>query len=565
MKQIIAIPKIKLDGTWYVLNGYSLPIAGSSVLGGIKVGAGLAITSDGTLSATGGGTADSVEWVNVLHKPTTISSYGITDAKIENGTITLGSNTITPLTSETYQGTVTSVQVQATSPVNSSTSTAQSSTLNTTISLSDAYGDTKNPYGSKTKNYVLAAPSNANGSPSFRALVASDIPDLSGMYLTSETYTGTVTSVRVQATSPVNSSTSTAQSTSLNTTISLSDAYGDTKNPYGSKTANYILAGPTNGSASAPTFRALVAADIPDLSGTYLTSETYTGTVTSVRVQATSPVNSSTSTEQTTSLNTTISLADAYGDTKNPYGSKTKNYVLAAPSNTNGSPSFRALVASDIPDLSGTYLTSETYTGTVTSVRVQATSPVNSSTSTAQSTTLNTTISLSDAYGDTKNPYGSKTANYVLAAPNGSAGSPSFRALVGADLPVATSSTLGAIKVGSGLSITDGVLSATGGGGSVTSVATGAGLTGGPITTTGTIKANLNSETSLGTIGTTAKLQAVGVDSNSKLAVSLSGYIASSSVGTVYVTSGTAPSSPLEGDIWIDLSESLSNANGVMV
>lgn len=82
------------------------------------------------------------------------------------------------------------------------------------------------------------------------------------------------------------------------------------------------------------------------------------GTVTSVRVQATSPVQSSTSTEQTTSLNTTISLADAYGDTKNPYGSKTKNYVLAAPSNAAGNPSFRALVAADIPDLSGTYLTS---------------------------------------------------------------------------------------------------------------------------------------------------------------------------------------------------------------
>ena len=34
-------------------------------------------------------------------KPTTLSGYGITDAKISNGTITLGSNTITPLTSFT--------------------------------------------------------------------------------------------------------------------------------------------------------------------------------------------------------------------------------------------------------------------------------------------------------------------------------------------------------------------------------------------------------------------------------------------------------------------------------
>ena len=82
---------------------------------------------------------------------------------------------------------------------------------------------------------------------------------------------GTVTSVRVQATSPVQSSTSTVQSSTLNTTISLADAYGDTKNPYGTKTANYVLAGPSSGSAAAPSFRKLVAADIPDLSDTYAT------------------------------------------------------------------------------------------------------------------------------------------------------------------------------------------------------------------------------------------------------------------------------------------------------
>lgn len=87
---------------------------------------------------------------------------------------------------------------------------------------------------------------------------------------------GTVTSVRVQATSPVQSSTSTAQSSTLNTTISLANGYGDTKNPYGTKTANYVLAGPSSGSATVPSFRKLVAADIPDLSGTYLTSYTET-------------------------------------------------------------------------------------------------------------------------------------------------------------------------------------------------------------------------------------------------------------------------------------------------
>ena len=47
----------------------------------------------------GGSATSDVEWDNVKNKPTTIGGYGITDAKIDNGTITLGANSITPLTS----------------------------------------------------------------------------------------------------------------------------------------------------------------------------------------------------------------------------------------------------------------------------------------------------------------------------------------------------------------------------------------------------------------------------------------------------------------------------------
>lgn len=68
---------------------------------------------------TGGGVADSVDWENIDgkpswigsvkpsytfseigSKPTTLLGYGITDAKISNGVITLGGNAITPLTQE---------------------------------------------------------------------------------------------------------------------------------------------------------------------------------------------------------------------------------------------------------------------------------------------------------------------------------------------------------------------------------------------------------------------------------------------------------------------------------
>ena len=77
------------------LKNYTLPTASAETLGGIKVGAGLSISEQGTLSATGGGTADSVAWENVQDKPTTIAGYGITDAKIAGQAITLGSNSVT--------------------------------------------------------------------------------------------------------------------------------------------------------------------------------------------------------------------------------------------------------------------------------------------------------------------------------------------------------------------------------------------------------------------------------------------------------------------------------------
>jgi hypothetical protein len=65
--------------------------------------------------------------------------------------------------------------------------------------------------------------------------------------------------------------------------------------------------------------------------------------------------------------------------------------------------------------------------GTVTSVT--GTSPVASSGGTTPA------ISLAAGYGDTQNPYASKTANTFLAAPNGAAGVPTFRTIVAADVP----------------------------------------------------------------------------------------------------------------------------------
>jgi len=82
--------------------------------------------------------------------------------------------------------------------------------------------------------------------------------------------------------------------------------------------ANIVFAGPTTGVAAAPTFRSLVSADLP----------TYTGTLTSTQI--------------TTGLGYTPF---------NPTTNQSANFVYAAPNGSVGAPTFRALVAADVPTL----------------------------------------------------------------------------------------------------------------------------------------------------------------------------------------------------------------------
>lgn len=64
-----------------------LPIASNDSLGVIKIGAGLAIQQDGTLSVTGGGIADSVAWENVVGRPTNVSQFTNDAGYITNAAI----------------------------------------------------------------------------------------------------------------------------------------------------------------------------------------------------------------------------------------------------------------------------------------------------------------------------------------------------------------------------------------------------------------------------------------------------------------------------------------------
>ena len=96
------------DATYNLLFSYSTSTTDTKTEGVRKHSTLTYNPSTGTLTATkfsgdGSGltnvTASSIQWNAINNKPTTLSGYGITDAKIDNGVITLGSNTITPVTS----------------------------------------------------------------------------------------------------------------------------------------------------------------------------------------------------------------------------------------------------------------------------------------------------------------------------------------------------------------------------------------------------------------------------------------------------------------------------------
>lgn len=71
------------NGTTWLDSTYLLPIASATVLGGVKVGSGLAIAADGTLSATG----TDVEIINNLTSDRTDAALAVAQGKVLKGLI----------------------------------------------------------------------------------------------------------------------------------------------------------------------------------------------------------------------------------------------------------------------------------------------------------------------------------------------------------------------------------------------------------------------------------------------------------------------------------------------
>lgn len=187
--------------------------------------------------------------------------------------------------------------------------------------------------------------------------------------------------------------------------------------------ANLIFAGPSSGSSAPPLFRSLVTADVPALN-----------------------------------QNTTGSAA------------KWTTARLLAGNSTDGSANVPFANKFIVQGTSDTGLTGAQFMGAL-------------GTGLVKNTTTTGVQSIAAAGTDYLAPFGSQTANFFYAAPNGTAGTPTFRAIVAADIPTLNQSTTGnAATVTTNANLTGPITSI----GNATTITNSVALPGSPTTTTQT-------------------------------------------------------------------------------
>jgi hypothetical protein len=235
--------------------------------------------------------------------------------------------------------------------------------------------------------------------------------DGSGAWSTPPAGTGTVTGVSAGNLSPL----FTASVATATTTPAISFAAV-------SQAQNLVYASPS-GAAGNPTFRALVAADVPDLSATYLTPAA--GDTRYVNVGEAVPW--STVTGAPAFLTAAVTSVTAGTGLSGGTITSTGTVALADTAVTAGSYGSATQVPTFTVDQQGRLTAASSVAvsaGTVTSVSAGGLSPLfTASVATATTTPAITFAAVSQA------------ANLVYASPSGAAGLPAFRALAAADVP----------------------------------------------------------------------------------------------------------------------------------
>lgn len=340
-----------------------------------------------------------------------------------------GGNTLTIAATSSGSGTVTSVALAdaSTSPIYSVSGSPV--TTAGTLSLTLA---------TQTANKVFAGPTTGSpAQPTFRSLVSADIPALS--YVTSVALADSTGLFNITG-SPVTSS----------GTLTLSS--------FQSQAQHAFFAGPS-GASGAPTFRAIVASDVPTLNQnttgtasniTAVTNSTLT-TLSSLSLPFTQVSGQATLSQIQNIANNTV-LGNVSGISAAPaaltptqlttlINSFTSSLSGAAPASGGGTTNF---LRAD-----GTWASPGTGSGTVTSVALSdgSSSPIYSISGSPVTTSGTLTFTLA-----------TQSANTVFAGPTtGSAAQPTFRSLVSADIPnnaANTSGTAANITASSNTSLT---------------------------------------------------------------------------------------------------------------